>query len=214
MPHKRKVFIINSDQATDAMFKRHGWEIVKPHQADLYQFTGSGNSDVPPELYGETVHHTVYPDYARARQETIWFDIAKRDGIPMAGICYGGQFLNVMNGGWLWQDVNGHQKPHYCVDNDTGETYLVSSTHHQQMRTARDAVILATAGETTWRSYRNKNGKELVIAIKQQRFSDVEVALYEDSQCLCVQYHPEYEGYSELSERYFNLIEHHLFTSN
>jgi gamma-glutamyl-gamma-aminobutyrate hydrolase PuuD len=210
---QRKVFIINSDKATDAMFKQHGWEIVKPHQADMFQFTGSGNSDVPPEIYKEMVHHTTYPDRARARQETIWFDIAKRDGIPMAGICYGGQFLNVMNGGWCWQDVNGHQKPHYCKDEDTGETYLVSSSHHQQMRLARDATILATASETTWRSYRTQHGKEFTVSVNPTRYSDVEVALYQDTKSLCVQYHPEYDGYSTLAGRYFDLIEQHLFSN-
>jgi gamma-glutamyl-gamma-aminobutyrate hydrolase PuuD len=214
MPQKRKVYIINSDKATDAMFKVFGWQIVKPHEADMFQFTGSGNSDVPPELYGEMPHHTTYPDRPRARQETIWFDIAKRDGIPMAGICYGGQFLNVMNGGWLWQDVSGHQKPHYCLDDETGETYLVSSTHHQQMRVSRDAVVLAKSGETTWRCYRTKSGKEFTVAVNPQRYTDPEVVLYPDTKSLCVQYHPEYEGYTSLAERYFNLIDQHLFNSN
>lgn len=211
---KRKVFIINSDKATDNMFKSVGYEITTPAKADFFQFTGSGNSDVPSELYNEPKHPNTFPDYGRAKGEQIWYSIAKREGIPMAGICYGGQFLNVMNGGWLWQDINGHHKPHYITDYLTGETYIASSSHHQAMRKARHGEILAVAGETTFREWCTKDGHQRFHAVNPAQETDLEVVFYPDTKSLCVQYHPEYEGFSALAARYFDMIDERLFNGN
>jgi gamma-glutamyl-gamma-aminobutyrate hydrolase PuuD len=213
---KRKVFILNSDQATDEMFRQCGWEITKrPSEADMFQFTGSGDSDVSPELYREAPHRMTKPDRGRDKMEGIYYQLARKSNIPMAGICRGAQFLNVMNGGWLWQHVNGHNKPHYITDQLTGESYLVSSIHHQQMRVPQNkAIVLATAGESTFREWCSKDKKEGTVCINPKKESDVEVVLFPETKCLCVQYHPEYPGWSALAARYFDMIEHNLFSKN
>jgi len=214
MPAK-KVFIINSDEATDKMFLSMKWEIVSnPTQADIFQFTGSGNSDVDPALYNELQHKATFTDPGRDKQEAIYYKIAKQRGIPMAGICRGAQFLCVMNGGWCWQHVNNHDnKEHYVTDWDTGEIYLANSVHHQMMRLPRNrATILATAGEATWKEWVNSRGNECTFTCNPKHVADPEVVLFKDTKCLCVQYHPEYSGWSALVSRYFNLIEQHLFS--
>jgi gamma-glutamyl-gamma-aminobutyrate hydrolase PuuD len=211
---KRKVFILNSDHATDQMFRSVGWEIVKnPTQADMFQFTGSGSSDVTPSLYKEAQHRMTHPDPGRDKMEAIYYQIGRKLGVPMAGICRGGQFLNVMNGGWLWQHVNNHHTPHYVEDVTTGEVYLASSEHHQMMRVPRGAVTLAVAGESTFREFCVNKGVERSVGVNPKKLSDPEVVWFPDTRCLAVQYHPEWQGFNELAGRYFDLIEQYLFNS-
>lgn len=210
---KRSVFIVDTDSATEAMFRSVGWDIIRnPVNADMLQFTGAGDSDVSPELYGEGKHRETRPDRGRDKMLQVYWQLGRRFNKPMAGICRGAQFLNVMNGGWLWQHVNGHNKQHYVTDQITGETYLVSSVHHQQMRVnTKRAVVLAKAGESTFREWCKLPNKEGTICVNPKSENDVEVVLYQDTKCLCVQYHPEYPGWSALVSRYFDTIEEHLF---
>lgn len=211
---KRKVFIINTDYDTSRMFTDNGWEIVaSPDEADMFQFTGSGSSDVSPELYRESCHKTTHPDRARDKKETAFFHIAKKLKIPMAGICRGAQLLNVMNGGWLWQNVNNHNVPHYITDQITGDTYLVSSAHHQAMRVQQNGhgIVLATTGRSTFREWCSKTGTENTVYVNPKKESDVEAVLYPDTKCLCIQWHPEYKGWESTQARYFDMIEAHLF---
>ena len=103
-----RVFVVGSSfGAYHDMFRRYGWEIAKSYdEADLLQYTGG--EDVSPSLYGRTKHPRSYINRERDMRERIIFLRALKDGKPQAGICRGGQFLNVMCGGSLWQDVNNH----------------------------------------------------------------------------------------------------------
>jgi gamma-glutamyl-gamma-aminobutyrate hydrolase PuuD len=105
----------------------------------------------------------------------------------MAGICRGGQFLNVMNGGKMWQHVNNHAMAgvHPAENIKTGEVIDVTSTHHQMMRPSEQGVILLTASLST----RKETATERVLGKKE---SDIESVFYPKTNNLCFQPHPEY----------------------
>ena len=182
------------------MFQGMGWEVVdKLSDADLVQFTGG--EDVSPELYGAKKHPTTGNNPTRDAFEKHIFDQCVERQLPMAGICRGGQFLNVMNGGSMWQDVDGHAiyGTHSCIDQDTGLIIEVTSTHHQMMRPSEGAHIIALASESTY--------KENVVKLHGYFDDDVEAVYYKGSNSLCFQPHPEMvtKGH-ECQEYYFELI--------
>lgn len=122
----------------------------------------------------------------------------------------GGQFLNVMNGGRMWQHVDGHAGcgNHDLVDEITGEVVRVTSTHHQMMRPASDGLVLATARQS---KLKIADGDEWHIEHdskeRPEELKDVEVVWYEDSKSLCFQPHPEYGGNADCTNYFFTLLE-------
>lgn len=201
-----KVFIVGGDGSIQRMFEAYGWSTdCNRFDADLYQFTGG--SDVAPHLYGEVMHRTTYCDPSRDFYEAGFFAVADRLAIPMAGICRGGQFLNVMNGGSMWQDVDGHaiRGTHPLLDVTTGKTIKVTSTHHQMMIKAHHGCLIAYANEA--------QRKESMKKDQTDYGKDTEVVFYPHSKSLCFQPHPEYvqpghecaDYYFELLNRFFGL---------
>src|SRR5438309_1359385 len=73
--------------------------------------------------------------------QSITFHRAKMIGKPMAGICRGSQFLNVMAGGRLCQHLDGHGSWHDMETSD-GRSFEVSSTHHQMMLPPEGAKVI------------------------------------------------------------------------
>lgn len=190
--NKPNVYIIDSDSAYVQMFMRNGWSIARdPAEAHLIQFTGG--SDVDPMLYDEPKHPQTGSHPARDSAEANIFNTFV-DEIPMAGICRGGQFLNVMNGGRMWQHVDNHAVGggHFLTDHTNHNNQVrVSSTHHQMMDPTGSAnyILLATAGLTKIKEdgWGNK--------IKQDQsdlYRDVEALFFPETNCLCYQPHPEF----------------------
>lgn len=201
------VMIIEGSQQYRAMFEKHGWEITTDFtKADLIQFTGG--ADVSPFLYGEGLHPTTHHDPRRDLVEAGYFAFAVRLGIPMAGICRGGQFLNVMNGGTMYQDVDGHaiHGTHTCYDLATDREIQVTSTHHQMMRiSAKDATPVAVANISTRKEFIQDG--EVVDGVIG---TDLEAVFYEKTKSLCFQPHPEFYGADSTCAYYFELLERHL----
>lgn len=188
------------------MFKKFGWEITDSlEEAELVQFTGG--EDVNPALYDEEKHPSTNFNNTRDQKEILLFTRALKLGKPMAGICRGGQFLNVMCGGKLWQDVNGHLGSHLACDVDTGLIHTVTSTHHQMMKPGPDAKIIMVAYESRSRDYM-RGGRE--ITNFQQKFEDIESVYYPTQKCFCFQPHPEFAGQETLAGVYFEYIAQYL----
>lgn len=207
----KKVFIVGGHiNQYGKMFSEAGWTVMNTvndniEDADLVQFTGG--ADVSPDLYQEAKHPRTYSSEYRDEQESAVYDKCIKKGIPMAGICRGGQFLNVMNGGRMYQDVDGHGigGHHAMVDLIDGTISQVTSTHHQMMRPSKRATILAVASNiATRKEYCDSNGG---IIIEREDLIDIEVVLYKDAKCLCFQPHPEF-GVADSSCRkaYFNYL--------
>lgn len=183
----KSVFIVGGSASIAKMFMEVGWETTSvPIEASLMCFTGG--EDVSPHLYGEVAHPETYSNCERDKKEQDYFNIALDCKIPMVGICRGGQFLNVMNGGKLHQHVPQHCCGQHKAYDFDGEEYNVTSTHHQ--------IIVP-----------NEKGVVLLIAdvVGRKEVGEVEVAVYEETKCLCFQPHPEfYPG--DTRELFFNFL--------
>lgn len=168
--------------------------------ADAICFTGG--PDVEPRIYGEETLPKTF--YIRDRDKMDRAALQRSHGKLRVGICRGAQFLNVMNGGTLWQHVEGHTVYHDLVDKETGEVVRVTSTHHQEMRPTKSAEILAVANVAT---LKQAPGINLKGALKDD---DIEAVWYNSTKSLCFQPHPEFGlGPDANSTRlyFFNLLE-------
>lgn len=97
--------------------------------ADIILFTGG--EDVDPSLYGEKYHFSTISNIERDLQEKEIFE-SINPSQKVIGICRGSQFLCVMNGGKLIQNVNNHAiwGTHRII-NSNQEIFEITSTHHQ-----------------------------------------------------------------------------------
>lgn len=197
-----KVYIVNSSEEYERMFQQYGFSVIKDlaiDVPDLICFTGG--SDVSPSLYGEDRHPRTFVNRDRDIREKALFDEFLEASVPMVGICRGGQFLNVMNGGKMYQHVENHVRDHMILDLATGGRLKATSTHHQMMRPSIASIIIATAEENGY-----KESMENTCVVRTYEGPDYEVILYPHTQCLCFQPHPEFRGEITLQEYFFSLI--------
>lgn len=202
----KKVFIIGGGLAYHRMFKHNSFEICDSvNEADLVVFTGG--EDVSPSLYGDTrIHQNTWTNPERDVKEQHLFMFCLENKIPMAGICRGGQFLNVMSGGKMYQHVTEHTNSHHITDIRTGEVVYVSSTHHQMMRPGKKADVVAIANLKGQREY--LEGEVFKI---EESAVDYEVLFYKETNALCFQPHPEMiMPDSQMTKYFFGLIEEFL----
>lgn len=224
MEKQRKVMVLSGAGRAEVemMFIRKGWIITRDmDEADLLQFTGG--ADVSPNLYDEYKHPTTSNDPARDSREAEYYYLALAQGIPMAGICRGGQFLNVMNGGGMWQDVDSHaiQGTHEAFILGSLLSVQVSSTHHQMMRPnlspEASCHVIMTAGLSKQKHKMTETSSPkampIMMASNPAHREDIEAVYYGNTNCLCFQPHPEFTGkpYEECCEVYFHFLNNYLF---
>ena len=142
-----------------------------------------GGEDLNPWYYGEEPKpqiQTIRPEIDEA-----WFALgraAKEMGMPMLGICKGIQFLNVLCGGDLYQDIYTQKETtilhlqslersylHHHVEIKEGThlaeilgagTHAVNSMHHQAVCTpGEDILVSATAPDGTIEAIESSNGQ-------------------------------------------------------
>lgn len=190
----KNVYIVGGGGAAYARLFRHlGFGItVHIENADMLVFTGG--QDVTPALYGDKAHRATGNSVARDKEEQEFYNVAYDRKIPMVGICRGGQFLNVMSGGRMYQHVSKHTQDHEITDLQTGEVVYVSSTHHQMIMPSPRGLLVAASylyGEREW-----YDGEVFKRDVSQQ---DNEVVWYAHTKCLCFQPHPEfmYDGMTQ-----------------
>jgi gamma-glutamyl-gamma-aminobutyrate hydrolase PuuD len=173
-------------------------------KADLCVFTGG--PDVDPQMYGEKPHYLTSCNEARDTADINLYLFCMEHGIPMLGICRGAQFLHVMNGGKLYQDVDRHNGDHTMWD-VVGQRQIerVSSVHHQMciQNTAGGMQLLGTSGEAT------KRWKNPLFSDDGHQ-ADVEAFFYRDTCCLGIQGHPEYRGYNYFAKWTLQQIENYV----
>ena len=167
--------------------------------ADICLFTGG--PDVDPQLYGQKKHKTTYLSEQRDTEDLDAY--INSEHCLRVGVCRGAQFLNVMNGGSLWQDVNNHRAPHFMVDLQTGQNLWVTSTHHQMMIPGETAYRVAVCHcadrkETDTKIWTKDSAKK-----RDPEADDWEVLWYEESSSLCFQPHPENISATEELKQYF-----------
>lgn len=203
--HKGRVLVLGGGMDYIRMFYENGWNGANDiMDADVICFTGG--EDVDPEFYGEKALSVSRFNTSRDNFEMEVYCKAVVEDIPMVGICRGGQFLNVMSGGSLWQDVNGHLGRHEIKDTFSGEIIQgMSSTHHQMMRPCKDGKILAHAAKSTL-----KLGFGQEMKRDTPEMDDVEVVWYENGKSLCFQPHPEFGGYPDCRTYFFDLFDKYI----
>lgn len=219
MTKARYVYVENQDHTIQMLFQKNGWKIAKmPIHADLICF--SGGADVSPQLYGkEDPLKLCTTNALRDKDCYDLFITAVQRNIPCVGICRGAQFLNVVNGGEMWMDVDGHRGNHEMIDELTGEVYEVTSTHHQMMKPADYAMVVAVARMSTFKH--NGSSKINVETLHEDYQDDAEVVFYQGvynyegkpkdthrmpgvtHKSLCFQGHPEYAGCPQQTTDYF-----------
>lgn len=173
-----------------------------PEEADLVIF--SGGPDVDPLYYGEKPHPSVRGDVLRDKSDQELYTFCLEKGIPMLGICRGAQFLHVMNGGKLYQDVDKHFGDHRMWDmRNKQNVEPVSSVHHQmciENKAGGMEVIAHSSGQSRER-WLNDLDKETNATL------DVEAFFYRETCCIGIQGHPEYRGYNRFGLWTLKLIE-------
>lgn len=125
-----------------------------PEDIDMIIF--DGGADVHPVLYGGSYHETLSVNLARDWQEKLIFDFYKNLDTIFLGICRGSQFLNVMMGGTLYEDLQsinlGHNHTHQVtlldgeclltyINLEKGDEMTVNSLHHQAVKDLGDSLI-------------------------------------------------------------------------
>lgn len=196
---KPKIYIVSQPFYLEP-FKDLFHTVENIRQADVVMFTGG--EDVHPSLYREPVGRFTGTFFARDEHERVAFDIANALDLGMIGICRGSQFLTVMSGGKLVQDVRNHTETHE-VFTEGGRTLLMSSTHHQMMNPfempKKDYHILAWA---EGRSGEYLNGWNQPIAGFKERGIEPEVVWYPKTKALCIQPHPEIMRFDSAGVQY------------
>ena len=171
-----------------------------PEKADLVIFTGG--EDVNPALYNAKPHQLTRFNEARDEREIELYRQCLEEGIPMLGICRGAQFLHVMNGGVLYQHVDGHNTAHNIYDINKQEHIApVSSVHHQMCKFNPDGrqLILADSLDATKRWLDNDT-------VVDGRMADIEAYFYRQSVCLGFDGLAEYRGYDRYSNGCLDIL--------
>ena len=157
-------------------------------EADVVVF--AGGSDINPALYEHDALPETYFNDDRDTHEIWAYHKALNSNTPMFGICRGAQFLHAMNGGKLWQDVQGHAgNDHYIIDIVNNTRVLSTSIHHQMLRDKPDLVVVATAGSQISKVFR---GGDLSVSVERGGHElEIEAGYYDKTRCFFVQGHPE-----------------------
>lgn len=186
-------------------------------EADLVLFTGG--EDVFPALYNEpagkyTHHWPVHPELEMPSRDFIekhCYAEALALNKPMFGVCRGIQFLTVMNGGTLVQDVDNHAGHDHQITWFDGTLTGTSSLHHQMCNPYNlpkdEYEVLAVSTEK--RSPQYLNGWNQPIQIE----AEPEVIYYPKTKCLGVQGHPEMMREGDIHRKLRALINEHLLVA-
>lgn len=166
-------------------------------EADVVMFTGG--HDVHPSFYGEPVGKHTFTWKARDISEAHAANYAIKHSLPMLGICRGAQFLTVIAGGKLVQDVTHHCQPHSCYTTDEDCEFVMSSTHHQMMNPYlldnKDYKVIAYARHRS-KHYLDGHNKPIPhCGIDNPRgfnpSQEPEIVWYPKIRALAIQGHPE-----------------------
>lgn len=199
-----------ADQGMADLLSRQGWQEVCQELADIIVF--NGGADIGTAIYGEKPVGRGIPEMPSKRdtQEMAIYSKYKGTSKLLLGICRGAQFLNCMNGGTLWQDVDNHGRTHDILVLATGQRIRATSTHHQMMRPHNSGRVLAVADEST-KKYSDHDTWDAKGGVHfADDHKDTEIVWYPHTGSLCIQGHPEYMPSSDFATFCVDMIQHFL----
>lgn len=204
-----KVYIEGGNSDYTRLAEEFG-EVVWDHDdANVILFTGG--ADVSPALYGEQRHARTSCNPPRDAVEAalFWGAVSSQVVKPRAfiGICRGGQFLNVMNGGRLYQHVENHTRDHFVKDLASKTVHMCSSTHHQMFRPAEHAKVLAVACSDKGEIQSGTPKETYNSRYSAAKDYDFEAVWYPSTGSLCFQPHPEYPGYKDCKNLFLKYVD-------
>lgn len=186
----------------------HKYQVVTSlDDAEICVWTGG--EDIFPGIYGEKPMSGVHYSASRDKSDLEAIKEATSKGKFLVGICRGAQLLNcIPNGGRLWQDVDNHGgRLHRTFDCLRGVWVNLNSVHHQGMRVAEGAQILAWAQESTERFAEGIHwGRPVDLVSVPETEKDIEAVWYPKTKSLCVQFHPEF-GHPLTTNYFFSLMD-------
>lgn len=200
-----KVFVVGSALGY-ANFLEGASLVDNVEDAEVVLFTGG--EDVTPSLYGCKKHPTTYSNPSRDQKEKEVFNQIKPNQVAL-GICRGSQFLCVMNGGLLIQNVYNHAVGGTHLITNGKDGYHITSTHHQMQypyNLNTDDYDILYQSERRSHSYEGDKINEEVVATN----GEPEIVLYHKEglpKCLAVQGHPEMIPDSPVAKMISNLVE-------
>ena len=179
--------------------------VDKLEDAQLVVFTGG--EDVTPSLYGCRRHSTTYNNTKRDEKEKSIFEKINPKTQVVYGCCRGSQFVTVMNGGLLVQNVNNHAIGSTHGITDGYKVYEITSTHHQMMY----PFNLESGYDILFTSYNNSSDVYEGDKISSAYICDKEpeIVFYHREnlpKCLAVQGHPEMIPNSQVAKMINKLI--------
>jgi gamma-glutamyl-gamma-aminobutyrate hydrolase PuuD len=179
--------------------------VDKLEDAQLVVFTGG--EDVTPSLYGCKKHPKTYNNPKRDEKEQSIFNRIDPKKQVVYGCCRGSQFVTVMNGGLLVQNVNSHALWHTHAITDGSKIYQITSTHHQMMYPfnlkSGYNILFVSYGISSDFYEGDKINSDTIFS------REPEIVLYNRDgfpKCLAVQGHPEMIPDSQVAKMINNLI--------
>lgn len=214
---KPTVHVVGDDKQVSQMFTNNGWVVVDSiEDADLVQFCGF-KPDVHPNLYDEAPIKGVEVDLDREVYERGMFDLARGYTVPIAGIGRGAHLVHVLNGGRLWQYVNGHDLAtgHFSYfaegiehPNNVFKNRVFTNSYHKQMMRPGVGKTLMYAMEGFSKVKQDQNGTSVYADDYKE---DLEALFYKDTLSLSFQPHPEKETVAHPCQTmYFHLLKEFL----
>lgn len=125
----KKIYVVGNSLNYSKFIDSHTL-VDNIEDADIVLFTGG--EDVSPSLYNCRKHPLTHSNLERDKYEKAIFEKIKPNQLAV-GVCRGSQFICIMNGGKLIQDVTGHAigHTHSIYEPSTCKEYEITSTHHQ-----------------------------------------------------------------------------------
>lgn len=188
----KKVFVVGT-ALNYADFIKEAALTSDMKEADIVLFTGG--EDVSPSLYKTRPHPTTMCNKERDKAEVSVFKKIKPTQLAL-GICRGSQFLCVMNGGKLVQNVRNHglYGTHGITDGEI--EYEITSTHHQMQypyNLNKENYDVLFRASNLRSPYHYEGGNVDATTIMEK--GEPEIVLYHKEgmpKCLAIQGHPEY----------------------
>lgn len=184
------------------MFLKEGWQVVEHSFAKYDELTGGvdlvcfvGGEDVSPDLYGEENTSSYCNPKRDEYEREVYGEFCSH--VPFVGICRGGQFLNVMNGGKMIQHLGMTVNGDVVMEENVGSGVPLKRTtvrvdHHQGIVGTKEAI--------------NRG----FIRLDEVELCADYVLWYEKTKSLCFQPHPEW-GHEGTKELFFRLLSEYIF---